>query len=468
MLSPDPLIKVLQPAVVTVRVPMQPPGRAIRHDPIDRDRPERPARPACSAPTASARRSAPTRSISATVTALAAALGPPLAPRPPDARSSSSAATPRESTPDDLPLAGRGAHRRRGRGTSSRAWCRRPAIAWLARGSRRARRDRGLGEPQPPPRQRHQADRRRRLQVESRSRGRARDGAARRAVRCRLGRALSTSTTGRERSTSIGSAGTVPGRRPGRPARRRSTPPTAPPPVSPRRSSARLGAEAHSIHDQPDGRNINQGCGSTHPEAVAAADRRSAAPTSGAAFDGDGDRAILADETGAVRDGDAMLYLWARALRRAGELEPPAIVATTMSNLGLERALAARRHRGRALRRRRPRGGRRPCARAASCSAASSPATSCTSGSPPPATACSPRSRSRACVAAAGEPAVARCSPASGATRSCCATCACRASAPLERAAAGRRRRAAPSSSGSATRAAWCCATAAPSRSPGS
>jgi phosphoglucosamine mutase len=42
-----------------------------------------------------------------------------------------------------------------------------------------------------------------------------------------------------------------------------------------------------------------------------------------------------------VRDGDAMLYLWARALRRAGELEPPAIVATSMSNLGLERALAA-------------------------------------------------------------------------------------------------------------------------------
>jgi phosphoglucosamine mutase len=99
-----------------------------------------------------------------------------------------------------------------------------------------------------------------------------------------------------------------------------------------------LGAEALSIHDQPDGRNINLGCGSTHPEVVAAATAERGAAL-GAAFDGDGDRAILADEAGAARDGDAMLYLWARALRRAGELEPPAIVATTMSNLGLERAL---------------------------------------------------------------------------------------------------------------------------------
>jgi phosphoglucosamine mutase len=101
-----------------------------------------------------------------------------------------------------------------------------------------------------------------------------------------------------------------------------------------------LGAEVTAIHDQPDGRNINRGCGSTHPEVVAAATVEHGAAV-GVAFDGDVDRAILADETGAVRDGDAMLYLWARALRRAGELEPPAIVATSMSNLGLERALAA-------------------------------------------------------------------------------------------------------------------------------
>ena len=60
----------------------------------------------------------------------------------------------------------------------------------------------------------------------------------------------------------------------------------------------------------------------------------------GIAFDGDADRAVFADETGAVRDGDAALYLWATHLHARGRLEPPRIVATSMSNLGLERALA--------------------------------------------------------------------------------------------------------------------------------
>ena len=60
----------------------------------------------------------------------------------------------------------------------------------------------------------------------------------------------------------------------------------------------------------------------------------------GFTFDGDADRAILVDERGAVRDGDAMLVLWARSLHAAGDLEPATIVATSMSNLGLERALA--------------------------------------------------------------------------------------------------------------------------------
>jgi phosphoglucosamine mutase len=67
---------------------------------------------------------------------------------------------------------------------------------------------------------------------------------------------------------------------------------------------------------------------------------RAAGADLGAAFDGDADRAILADERGAVRDGDAMMYLWATHLHRAGRLDPPAVVATSMSNLGLERALA--------------------------------------------------------------------------------------------------------------------------------
>jgi phosphoglucosamine mutase len=101
---------------------------------------------------------------------------------------------------------------------------------------------------------------------------------------------------------------------------------------------ARLGAAVHAIHDLPDGRNINRGCGSTHPQAIAAEVVASGAHL-GAAFDGDGDRAILADERGEVRDGDAMLYLWARTLAAAGELVPRRVVATSMSNLGLEVAL---------------------------------------------------------------------------------------------------------------------------------
>jgi len=101
----------------------------------------------------------------------------------------------------------------------------------------------------------------------------------------------------------------------------------------------RLGAEVVALCDAPDGRNINHGCGSTHPERLAAA-----VPAEGCdlgfAFDGDADRCLLVDALGQVRDGDAILYLWARALAEAGELEPPAVVATSMSNLGLERSLA--------------------------------------------------------------------------------------------------------------------------------
>jgi phosphoglucosamine mutase len=102
----------------------------------------------------------------------------------------------------------------------------------------------------------------------------------------------------------------------------------------------RLGAEVTVIGAQPDGRNINLECGSTQPRAMAARVAAVGADL-GLAFDGDADRVVLADERGAVRDGDAILYLWARDLHRRGELGSPAIVATTMSNLGLERALAA-------------------------------------------------------------------------------------------------------------------------------
>jgi phosphoglucosamine mutase len=101
---------------------------------------------------------------------------------------------------------------------------------------------------------------------------------------------------------------------------------------------ASLGAAVDERFAQPDGRNINHECGSTHPEALAVA-----VPAAGAAlgfaFDGDADRAIAVDAGGRVRDGDALLYLWARHLHRRGELRPARVVATSMSNLGLARAL---------------------------------------------------------------------------------------------------------------------------------
>jgi phosphoglucosamine mutase len=101
----------------------------------------------------------------------------------------------------------------------------------------------------------------------------------------------------------------------------------------------RLGAEVNLLCATPDGRNVNQGCGSTAPAGTAVAVVAAGAHL-GAAFDGDADRCILADERGEVRDGDAILYLWATRLLEEGRLVPPAIVATSMSNLGLERALA--------------------------------------------------------------------------------------------------------------------------------
>lgn len=99
------------------------------------------------------------------------------------------------------------------------------------------------------------------------------------------------------------------------------------------------GAEVTAVGDRPDGENINQACGSTHPERLAREVRRCDCDL-GAAFDGDADRVILCDGSGQIRDGDAILYLWARHLREEGRLDPPRIVATTMSNLGLSRSLA--------------------------------------------------------------------------------------------------------------------------------
>jgi phosphoglucosamine mutase len=105
-----------------------------------------------------------------------------------------------------------------------------------------------------------------------------------------------------------------------------------------RRLFRELGAEVTALGDHPTGDNINVACGSTHPEGLAAA-VAAGGHHLGVAFDGDADRAVLVDEAGRVRDGDAILFLWARHLHAAGALAPPVVGATTMSNLGLERAL---------------------------------------------------------------------------------------------------------------------------------
>ena len=101
---------------------------------------------------------------------------------------------------------------------------------------------------------------------------------------------------------------------------------------------AALGFEPVVIGNEPDGRNINLRCGSTHPEALARTVVERGCPL-GVAFDGDGDRAIFVDGTGRVVDGDAVLLMCAKQLQREGRLKGSAIVATIMSNIGLELAL---------------------------------------------------------------------------------------------------------------------------------
>jgi phosphoglucosamine mutase len=105
------------------------------------------------------------------------------------------------------------------------------------------------------------------------------------------------------------------------------------------RAFHRAGAHVTAIHDAPDGRNINDGCGALHPQAMASRMPESGAAL-GVAFDGDADRAIFADETGRVLDGDDALWIIARDWKRRGLLSEGGVVGTVMSNFGLERALA--------------------------------------------------------------------------------------------------------------------------------
>lgn len=94
-----------------------------------------------------------------------------------------------------------------------------------------------------------------------------------------------------------------------------------------------LGAEVVVMGAQPDGRNINAGCGSTHPEGLQAAVVAHGAHI-GLAFDGDADRLIAVDETGAEVDGDYILSICGDAMNRAGKLAHSTIVTTVMANIG--------------------------------------------------------------------------------------------------------------------------------------
>ncbi|WKZ32218.1 MAG: phosphoglucosamine mutase [Thermodesulfobacteriota bacterium] len=99
-----------------------------------------------------------------------------------------------------------------------------------------------------------------------------------------------------------------------------------------------LGAEVIPLGVKPDGENINRDCGALHPERLAAAVRESGAHA-GFALDGDGDRCIMVDEKGTILDGDHMLAVSATAMLREGSLKGNTVVATIMSNSGLEEAI---------------------------------------------------------------------------------------------------------------------------------
>src|SRR6202035_4001776 len=99
-----------------------------------------------------------------------------------------------------------------------------------------------------------------------------------------------------------------------------------------------LGAEVFTVGVEPDGFNINKDCGSTAPEALCRKVREMRADV-GIALDGDADRVIIVDERGHVVDGDQLLAVIAQSWMEDGRLSKPGVVATVMSNLGLERFL---------------------------------------------------------------------------------------------------------------------------------
>src|SRR5438093_2212705 len=102
-----------------------------------------------------------------------------------------------------------------------------------------------------------------------------------------------------------------------------------------------LGADVAVAHNQPNGMNINDGCGSVHPEGIQGIVQVSGADV-GIAHDGDADRVLLCDDDGEIVDGDEILAIAALDLLEAGRLEQNTVVATVMSNFGLDETLAAR------------------------------------------------------------------------------------------------------------------------------
>jgi len=101
-----------------------------------------------------------------------------------------------------------------------------------------------------------------------------------------------------------------------------------------------LRIQATFIYVTPDGRNINDGCGALHPETLGKAVADSGGKFDlGVTFDGDADRALFCDEEGRVVNGDGVLLLTARDLQARGKLNGSTVVATTMSNMGVEIAL---------------------------------------------------------------------------------------------------------------------------------
>jgi phosphoglucosamine mutase len=102
----------------------------------------------------------------------------------------------------------------------------------------------------------------------------------------------------------------------------------------------RLGADVDVLHDAPDGRNINAGCGSTHVEALAA-HVAAGGHDAGFAFDGDGDRVLAVDRNGVVVDGDELIALAALHLREADRLPGGGVAVTVMTNYGFHTAMDA-------------------------------------------------------------------------------------------------------------------------------